>query len=47
MSTLSPLLATCNVALGGAIGAVLRYQLGRSMTAWLGPASVGAFPWAR
>lgn len=46
MSTLSPLLATCNVALGGAIGAVLRYQLGRSMTAWLGPAQVGALPWA-
>lgn len=46
MSTLPPFLATCNVALGGAIGAVLRYQLGRSMTAWLGPAHVGAFPWA-
>ncbi len=46
MSSLSPLAATLNVALGGAIGAVLRYQLGRSMTWWLGPQAVMAFPWA-
>ena len=25
---------------------MLRYQLGRSMTYWLGPAAVSAFPWA-
>jgi CrcB protein len=35
-----------NVAVGGAFGAVLRYQLGRSMTGWLGPAVMTAFPWA-
>ena len=46
MSALSPLAASLNVALGGAIGAVLRYQLGRGMTAWLGPQTVSVFPWA-
>ena len=46
MSALSPLAATANVAIGGAVGAVLRYQLGRGMTAWLGPQAVAAFPWA-
>ncbi len=46
MSALSPLAATANVALGGAVGAVLRYQLGRGMTHWLGPQAVTAFPWA-
>ena len=46
MSALSPLAASLNVALGGAIGAVLRYQLGRGITAWLGPQAVTAFPWA-
>ena len=46
MSTIPPLLATLNVAVGGAVGAALRYQVGRSLTAWLGPATVGAFPWA-
>lgn len=45
-ASLSPLAATLNVALGGAFGAVLRYQLGRAMTAWLGPAAMGVFPWA-
>jgi CrcB protein len=42
----SPLSATLHVALGGAIGAVMRYQAGRSMTQWLGTQAVGAFPWA-
>src|SRR5690606_31010781 len=42
----TPLLASTYVALGGAIGAVLRYQLGRGMTYWLGPNVVTAFPWA-
>ena len=46
MSSLSPLAASLNVALGGAIGAVSRYQLGRAMTHWLGVQTVTAFPWA-
>lgn len=46
MNTLSPMLASLCVALGGAIGALLRYQLGRSMTGWLGAPAMGVFPWA-
>ena len=46
MSTPSPLIASLHVALGGAIGSVLRYQTGRLMTHWLGPQAVTAFPWA-
>lgn len=46
MSTLPPLYATLNVALGGAIGAVLRYQTGRWMTGWLGAPAMSVFPWA-
>ena len=46
MTALSPLAATLNVALGGAVGAVLRYQSGRAMTAVLGPQTMTAFPWA-
>ncbi|ANU08624.1 fluoride efflux transporter CrcB [Paraurantiacibacter namhicola] len=46
MDTPSPITASMNVALGGAIGAVLRYQLGRVMTQWLGPDAVTAFPFA-
>lgn len=46
MSALSPLAATLHVAIGGAIGAVLRYQAGRAMTQWLGPQMVAAFPFA-
>ncbi|MCB2087045.1 MAG: fluoride efflux transporter CrcB [Sphingomonadaceae bacterium] len=46
MSSLSPLAATANVALGGAIGAALRYQLGRAMTHWLGVKTITTFPWA-
>src|SRR5687768_6305760 len=42
----SPLMASLHVALGGAIGSVLRYQLGRGMTQWLGPQTMIAFPWA-
>lgn len=45
-TSLSPLAALVNVAVGGAFGAVLRYQIGRSMTAWLGPAAMSVFPWA-
>lgn len=46
MSALAPLSAIANVAIGGAIGAVLRYQAGRWMTLWLGPPAMGLFPWA-
>ena len=46
MSQPAPLAATGLVALGGGVGAVLRYQLGRMMTLWLGPAVVTSFPWA-
>jgi CrcB protein len=46
MTAPPPLMASLHVALGGAIGSVLRYQLGRGMTHWLGPQVVGAFPWA-
>ena len=40
----SPLFASINVAAGGAIGAVARYQLGRAVTHWAGPGA--HFPWA-
>jgi len=43
---ISPIAASINVAVGGAIGAVLRYNLGRGMTAWLGMPAMGMFPWA-
>jgi len=46
MSAPPPLYASLSVALGGGIGALLRYQLGRMMTQWLGPAMVSIFPWA-
>ena len=38
--------ASLAVALGGGIGALLRYQTGRAMTGWLGANIVGAFPFA-
>jgi CrcB protein len=46
MDAPTPFLASLLVALGGAIGSVLRYQVGRWMTHWLGPQAVTAFPWA-
>ncbi len=46
VSSMAPLAATVNVALGGAAGAVLRYQLGRTMTRFIGPQAMTAFPWA-
>ncbi|RZV34807.1 MAG: fluoride efflux transporter CrcB [Sphingomonadaceae bacterium] len=46
MSTMPPLYASLNVALGGAIGAVLRYQVGRWMTGWMGAPAMQIFPWA-
>lgn len=45
-ATLSPIVAMIHVAVGGAFGAVLRYQLGRSMTGWLGSVAMSTFPWA-
>jgi CrcB protein len=39
----SPLLASVPVAVGGAAGAVLRYQIGRAVTNLAGPDN--AFPW--
>ncbi len=46
MDAPSPFIASLHVALGGAIGSVLRYQLGRGMTHWLGAQAVTVFPWA-
>ncbi|MEO6387836.1 MAG: fluoride efflux transporter CrcB [Croceibacterium sp.] len=46
MTAPSNFIATSYVALGGAIGAVLRYQTGRGLTHWLGAQVVTAFPWA-
>jgi len=45
MAVPSQLTASAFVALGGGTGAVLRYQLGRAMTHWLGPNRITAFPW--
>lgn len=39
----SPLFATMTVAAGGAVGSVLRYQIGRAVSNLAGPAN--AFPW--
>jgi len=46
MTAPSPAAASGLVALGGAVGAVARYQAGRGLTMLLGPAAVTAFPWA-
>ena len=46
MNPPSQLLASSYVALGGAIGALLRYQSGRGITYWLGAQAVTTFPWA-
>lgn len=46
MSMPPPLVASAFVAIGGGAGAVLRYQIGRWLTHWLGPSTVTAFPWA-
>ena len=46
MNPPTQLLASSYVALGGAIGALLRYQSGRLITHWLGVAVVTTFPWA-
>ena len=44
-STLSPLTASGLVAIGGAIGAVARYQLGRFVTHSMGSPTGAQFPW--
>ncbi len=41
--SIGPLSASLHVGLGGAIGAVLRYQVGKIMDA---PAAASSFPWA-
>jgi len=46
MNPPTQVLASSYVALGGAIGALLRYQTGRLMTHWLGVQAVTTFPWA-
>jgi CrcB protein len=46
MNPPSPLVSSALVALGGAIGAVLRHQTGRLLTLVVGPGPVMAFPWA-
>ena len=46
MNTSSPLAASALVFAGGGMGAVLRHQVGRALTGWLGPAAMTAFPWA-
>lgn len=46
MSSFSPFVAALHVFVGGGAGAVLRWQLGRGMTAWLGAPIVTAFPFA-
>ena len=46
MNTTSPFAASGLVALGGGVGALLRYQAGRTLTGLLGPAAVASFPWA-
>jgi CrcB protein len=40
---ISPLMASLNVALGGAVGSVLRYHVGRFVSGLAGPANT--FPW--
>lgn len=46
MDATPPLYASLSVALGGGIGALARYQLGRFMTGWLGAQAMTFFPWA-
>lgn len=46
MSTFTPFVAALHVFVGGGFGAVLRWQLGRALTGWLGVPIVTAFPFA-
>tara|TARA_R100001129_G_C5217071_1_gene218452 strand:- start:16 stop:474 length:459 start_codon:yes stop_codon:yes gene_type:complete len=45
MTSLSHTTASLFVAFGGGIGAVMRYHLGRAVTAWVGIPPMGGFPW--
>ena len=45
MTQPSFLAASLYVALGGGIGAWLRFLVGRGYSAWLGPVRASAFPW--
>lgn len=45
-NTTPQLQASLMVALGGGLGALARYQLGRAMTAWMGAQMIGFFPFA-
>ncbi|MCB2063406.1 MAG: fluoride efflux transporter CrcB [Novosphingobium sp.] len=45
MSSPTFLASSLLVALGGAIGAWLRFMVGRAYVAWLGPIKASAFPW--
>jgi len=40
---ISPIAASLNVAVGGAVGSLLRYHVGRAVSALAGPGN--AFPW--
>ncbi len=44
--TLSSWAAAALVFTGGGMGAVLRQQIGRAMTGWIGPSAMTAVPWA-
>jgi CrcB protein len=44
MSQLSSFSATLHVAIGGALGAALRYHAGRVLTSWMGAPAVSLFP---
>ncbi len=46
MNASSSFAASALVFAGGGMGAVLRHQMGRGLTGWLGPAAMTAFPWA-
>lgn len=46
MHAAHPLAASLQVALGGALGAVLRYQTGNAFARWIGSSSAPALPWA-
>ncbi|MCH2496228.1 MAG: fluoride efflux transporter CrcB [Erythrobacter sp.] len=46
MSSFSPFVAALHVFLGGGVGAVLRWQIGRAMTSWLGAPIISVFPFA-
>lgn len=46
MSSFPPIIAALHVFIGGGVGALLRYQLGRTMTQSIGVQMMTTFPWA-